>query len=191
MSKIYPVGRVYAIRSPNIEKIYIGSTSNLLYKRINYHRRDYKKFLEGKRNMVTSAIILEAGGAYIELLEQYENVTKEQLLQYEGEHIRKNNNCVNKKIAGRTKKEYFEDNIEILREKKRQYAKDHKEEIKKKGEIYRNNNNEEIKKRKKIYYEKNKEKFLEKMECECGGRYDHMTKKRHLRSKKHTNYLKK
>ena len=42
---------------------------------------------------------------------------------------------------------------------------------------------------KKQYYQANKTEINEKFECPCGGRYTHINKLRHSRSKKHQAYL--
>ena len=54
---------------------------------------------------------------------------------------------------------------------------------------YRKNNKEKNKERKKEWYEKNKEKLNEKCNCSCGGKYIKRDKARHLKTKKHQNYL--
>jgi gas vesicle protein len=78
-----------------------------------------------------------------------------ELNRREGEHIR-NNNCINRYIAGRTKKEYREDNKEKIKEQKKEYYEDNKEKIKQ----YLENNKEKIKEQMKEYREDNKEKIL-------------------------------
>ncbi len=49
------------------------------------------------------------------------------------------------------------------------------------------------KKQNKKYHEENREKILkknnEKFDCECGGKYTHSHKTRHINSKKHQSYL--
>ena len=203
MSKIYPIGRVYTIRSPNTDEVYIGSTFNPLYKRLGQHKKDYKRYKAGKFATITSFKILEAGNAYIELLQQYENLTKEQLNKYEGEYIRKTDNCVNNRIAGRTKKESYEDNKEQIlkkrkeycennkehiRDKKKEYYEDNKEQILKKRKEYYEDNKEEINKKKKKFYENNKEQILKKIDCGCGS-VTIANKARHEKSKKHQEWL--
>ena len=50
-------------------------------------------------------------------------------------------------------------------------------------------NPEKYKLKSKLIYEKNKEKLLEKQQCECGSEYVAMGKLRHLRTKKHLQWL--
>ena len=58
----------------------------------------------------------------IELVEYCKCDSKDELVRREGEII-KNSDCVNKQIAGRTKKEYQQDNREQILEQKREYGK--------------------------------------------------------------------
>lgn len=39
------------------------------------------------------------------------------------------------------------------------------------------------------YYYANKDKLLEKIDCPCGGRYDYLHKAKHLKTKKHNEWL--
>jgi hypothetical protein len=60
-------------------------------------------------------------------------------------------------------KEYYENNIEHIKE----YLKEYKKE----------------------YYENNKKKLNEKINCECGGLYTYNNKARHFKSNKHLKYI--
>ena len=83
-------------------------------KKLNDHKKNYKAYLNGTYQFVTSFKILELGDAYIELLEEINCDNKNQLEKREGELIREHkNNCVNRCIAGRTKQEYYIDNKDI------------------------------------------------------------------------------
>jgi hypothetical protein len=114
----YKNGKVYAIRSYQTEEIYIGSTTQKLSDRMYGHRGNFKS-----KGTCNSKLILQYEDAYIELIEEYSCDNKEQLLRKEGEHIRATN-CVNKLIAGRTQKEYREENAEQLRKRsKKNYEK--------------------------------------------------------------------
>lgn len=174
MSKIYKVGRIYCLRSNNTEDIYIGSTFNPLYKRLGQHKTDYKNNLN-----ITSKNLMKFDDVYIELIEQYENITKEELNKYEGEHIRKNEKCVNKFIAGRTQK---------------QYRDEHKEKMKTYNEIYQKENKKKLSEQKKEYNLKNKDiinkKRSEIIICFCGTSYTKRHKARHEKSLKHKNCIK-
>jgi len=108
-------GRVYSIRSHQTTDIYIGSTTQILCKRLADHRREHKRFLEKNIKYVASFQILEHGDAYIELLFEGEFESVDALRKKEGEYQREME-CVNKYIAGRTFQEYKQDNkIQIAR----------------------------------------------------------------------------
>jgi hypothetical protein len=127
----YQRAKIYQIRSHRSEMVYIGSTCEpTLARRFVHHRSEYKCFQSGKRKSAKSSReILEFGDAYIELIENFPCSNKDELVKREGHHIRLNN-CVNKRIAGRTLQEYYIDNKESLKIKKKQYYEDNKELIK-------------------------------------------------------------
>ena len=105
----YQKGKIYAIRSYQTDKIYIGSTCDTLSRRLSGHRMQFKNFKNGKSRFVTSFELLKYADYYIELLELYPCDSKIELHKREGELIR-SNECVNKVIPGRTKKEYYNNN---------------------------------------------------------------------------------
>jgi hypothetical protein len=128
-------GKIYKLVGYGLT--YYGSTNSSLGTRKSHHKNCYKRFLEGKDNRNTALDILEKGDDWdIELVEEVED--DDQLLKREGFYI-KNNECVNKRVAGRTKKEYYEDNMENMKAYKSQWAKDNRERIKTK---YHENKNE-------------------------------------------------
>jgi hypothetical protein len=92
IKKNYFDGKIYAIRSFKTDKIYIGSTIQLLNKRFYQHM---DRFRTGDMSCSSSEII-KYGDAYIELVELYPSFTKNQLFAEEMKHIRKNKDiCVN------------------------------------------------------------------------------------------------
>lgn len=95
----YKNGKIYAIRSHMTDDIYIGSTTQILSKRMNEHRCRYKSFLNGSFGFRTANYILEFEDAYIELLEEYPCNNKMELCKREGELIRQHK-CVNKRNEG-------------------------------------------------------------------------------------------
>ena len=111
-------GKIYAIRSHQTEQIYIGSTTQPLYKRFSKHKTMY----------CSSKEIMKFDDAYIELLEEFPCVNKMQLNRREGELIR-TTDCVNKRIAGRTQSEHRIDNKDYMFERDKQYREDNKQKI--------------------------------------------------------------
>ena len=107
-------------------------------------------------------MVLECDDYKIELLEEYPCNNKEQLLKKEGEYIR-NNECCNKYIPDRTRKEYKKQytkiNEEKIKEKNKQYKEANKEEIKEKNKQYKEANKEEIRRKTRENYHK-KKKYL-------------------------------
>ena len=154
-------GYVYSIRSlsdPTL--VYYGSTTEQLARRMAQHRSDLKRYLAGKRRFTTSFRVLEAGDAHIELVEIVEYEEKAQLHAVEGKWIR-GNQCVNKCVAGRSRKQHHVDNSVRLNAKKAAYDAAHAE--------HRN----------------------AKHTCECGGTFVTTNEARHLRSLKHCAWVEK
>ena len=115
----YQNGKIYKITSLHTDKCYVGSTTlKYLSSRLGGHKQDLKR---GKN--VSSKYILEFGNCKIVLLELYPCNSKDELLARERYYI-ENFDCVNKKIPGRTMKEYVEDNKECIKEYKRKYYND-------------------------------------------------------------------
>ena len=59
--------KIYTIRSPQTDKYYIGSTTQILCKRLTNHKTDYDRYLKGIYYNIRSFKIIELGDAYIEL----------------------------------------------------------------------------------------------------------------------------
>ena len=129
------IGKIYRIRSPHTEKIYIGSTvKHYLCSRLAEHNADYKLFVLNKKNYTTSFDIIKLGDAYIELIELYPFDTKDKLNKREGELIREHKiNCVNMLIPGRTRKEYYHENADyrnLVQASNKRYRLKNKDKIK-------------------------------------------------------------
>ena len=116
----YGNGKVYKIWSPSTEQIYIGSTTQRLSKRLSSHLNQYKRCKDGIGNYVSSFEILKYDDYKIELIKECPCENKEQLHKLEGEYIREHKDaCVNRLVAGRTKKQYKQDNKEQLSNEKK------------------------------------------------------------------------
>jgi hypothetical protein len=80
-----------------------------------------------------------------------------------------------------------------LKDNQKKYNKENKEKINNFQKKYRKENKAKNKDYNKNYYEKNKEKISInnkiKFNCKCGGKYAKGDKSRHLKSKKHLNYI--
>ena len=160
----YQKGKIYKLWSPQGNEIYIGSTVNSLAKRLSQHK--------SYRDCNSKYLFENYDDVKIELIEEYPCNNKMELNRKEGQHIR-NNKCLNTCIAGRTKKEYYQNNKERIKEKAKEYNKDNKEDIKEREKKYRENNKEHLNK-----------KFV----CECGGKYTHQNKAAHSKTKIHIDF---
>ena len=172
MEKInkYQNGKIYKIISfSHPDLVYYGSTCNTLSKRFGEHQTHFKK---PDHNRVVNEI-LKFDDAKILLVELFPCNSKIELVKREGEYIL-NNNCVNKKVAGRTKEEYRIQNRENILIAKRKY---------------RENNIEKCKLLGKINYEKKKEILKEIIMCSCGSKITRSWKTQHEKTIKHLNFL--
>jgi hypothetical protein len=121
--------------------------------------------LKGNYGNVSSSELLSLGidDCYIELIENYPCNNKAELTKREGELIRLHkNDLVNKKIAGRTKKEYCEDNKIIMKEKSKIFRDTNKQMTLDKAKYYHSINREKNKDYAKLHYQNNKQQRLEK-----------------------------
>lgn len=193
----YANGKVYKIWSPSHPgDIYIGSTCQPLSYRMSKHRYTYKKYKQDKSRYTTSCNILEYGDAKIELIEMVKCSCKEELTAREGYYIRKLD-CVNKIIAGRTQKEYYQDTKERARLWGIHYRNHNKEKITHQKKQWYQENKERLLKKMKNRYENNKEMILQKnkqrakqqIKCDCGSLLIRGNLPRHRKSKKHIEYL--
>ena len=113
MNNKYQNGKIYLIYSKDYPLIYYGSTCKTLDERMGVHENNYKCFMGGKHNYVTSFEIITLGNYDILLVEDFPCNSRAELDKREVKYI-KNNYClcVNKNIPGRTIKEWNEDNRE-------------------------------------------------------------------------------
>jgi len=153
----YKNGKIYKLFSYDNDLVYVGSTTQPLSKRLGEHK--------GKCNKSCSKILFEnSNNVKIQLLEEIECDNIEQLRRLEGEYIRRLD-CVNKRIAGRTEKEHYEENKEkIIEQNKKYYEKNkehRKEQMKEYNKEWMEKNKEQVKEYHKEYYEDNKEHIKE------------------------------
>jgi hypothetical protein len=153
MATKYQKAKIYRIVSPSKNLVYYGSTIQTLTKRLSLHLTDYKNSLTN----CSSKLVMECGDYKIELVENYPCDTRKELCKKEGEYIR-SNVCVNKQIAGRTIKEYLQDNLEKIREYKKNYIIENKDKMR----DYRVTNRERIYETHKLWRDKKKIKLESK-----------------------------
>jgi hypothetical protein len=155
----YQKGKIYKLWSPSKNLVYYGSTTQSISQRLTDH---IKRKNNNNERQYTSNIILDCEDYKIELIEEYSCNNRQQLERKEGEYI-KANECVNKYVAGRTDREWREDNREYLLNYDRERAKKRdKQKEKERKDTYRKNNPEKVKECQKKWNEKNKEKLKAK-----------------------------
>ena len=169
----YKRGKIYTIRCRYDDSlIYVGSTINILAKRMGRHRGDKKcslyQYVDGNWK-----------DWYIELYEEYACNNKQLLEKREGEVIREIG-TINKQIAGRTQKEYRQDNREKIIEIQKEHYQVNREKIAEYKKEYRQANKEKI-------AEQRKEKITCNI-CDCESTRNDL--KRHQRSKKCMTHIK-
>jgi len=162
MSQDFKAGKIYKITNDYNDDVYVGSTCDTLVKRFSSHKSNRNS--ETKKNRPLSMLMNEIGidRFRIELLEDYPCEDKYQLRQREGHYIREIG-TLNMLVAGRNKRENYQENREetLIKNKER--------------------------------YDKNREKYLERMNekviCECGCVISRTNLKRHQLSPKHIDLL--
>ena len=116
----YAHGKIYKIVDLTNDNIYIGSTCEpKLARRLAQLISGYKSYINGKSHFVTSYKILENGNYDIQLIESYACCNKDELHAREGLYIN-TMACINKIVAGRTPKEYYEHYKDAINYKKKE-----------------------------------------------------------------------
>jgi hypothetical protein len=196
--KDYSKGKIYKIVSDSTDDIYIGSTVQTLSQRLTKHRSDYKQWKKGNHYHTRSFSLLERGDYHIILLEPFPCANQEELTARERWYI-DNNKCLNKVKPGRKKKEYYQDNKEMINRQAKEYYQDNKERIKEIMKEYRQDNKDKIKEWRKEYNQDNKEKIKEQkkeyrkltFQCLCDGeQYNLNNKSHHFKTQYHITNLK-
>lgn len=210
----YANGKIYVLRDTRTDTqpiIYVGSTTSSLAKRLYGHKS--KATIEPRP--IHRYVNEEVGwdNVIIELHENYPCKDKNELCKREGDVVREflgqGIELQNKRIEGRTAKERYQDNREVICEKVKQYRENNPEVIKQRKKDYYENNKEKIAEYKKAYqeankdelnkkaieyYEKNKAAILERLKqpvrcevCQCEVTKSNFN--RHNKSKKHKDNL--
>jgi hypothetical protein len=172
----YQLGKIYKIVCLTTGKNYIGSTSEpTLARRLAKHISNYKQYLKGNFNYISSFQILEGNNYEILLIDSFPCNNRDELHsrerhwtnQIECVNMIKNQGIINE-LGKETyqnlyNKEYRENNKETIRTQKKQYREDNKEKIKAKKSL--------------------------KSVCQCGSHYTDSHKSRHLRTLNHQDYI--
>lgn len=211
----YKNGKIYAIRSHQTTNIYIGSTTRPLSQRLGKHRYCYNNNLNKSSMHILKypdyyIELIETFACNSK--DELEKKEGEYIRQFK-------DICVNVIYPQRTPAEYYEDHKDEIKEYKKKYQQQHKDELNQKSKEYhqqhkdeqnqkakeynqlhkeekkiydkeyRQQHKEKLKEQKKEHYQDHKEEINKKYNCECGGKYIHSSKARHLKTTKHKNYL--
>ena len=145
----YNNSKIYKLICHNSDLIYIGSTTQKLFKRLNQHKKSRK---------YSSKKLFELGNVKIILIEEVKCENKEQLIKREQYYIDKyKNNIINDRNAYTDQKEYYIKNKDNIKE----YYIKNKDKILNRQKEYCIKNKDNIKNKKKEYYIKNKDKKKE------------------------------
>ena len=190
----YQNAKIYMLESKEGGIRYYGSTTRTLKKRLQGHKKDKKRYEEGKTNHYTTSFkILEYEDCEISLVEDYSCNSKKELEIRERWYI-ENNECVNKQIPTRTDKEWREENKDKIKEYFKKRYEGNKENILEYMKERYEKNKDEILQKNKERYEKNKdeinEKRKEKITCPCGSVVRKSDIREHERTTKHQQWLK-
>lgn len=165
VNKYQLYSKIYAVKSPNTNKIYIGSTcQKWLASRMVNHRR--------KMDNVSSAEIIDCGDAYIELIEKFPCETDKELRwreRYWIEKLRSEGVDLANKIRPTRTLEEKKDAQKII---------DSKPKIVEARKIYR-----------ETHREQKRVQQNAKHMCECGIEYTQANKNRHIATKPHQKFL--
>lgn len=155
----YSQGKIYKLVPISGEsECYIGSTCGELDKRMKGHESLYNEDTERK---CSSRILFDKhgiNGVKITLIECYPCENRKQLHAREGEWQVKTPNCINKNIAGRGQKKWYQDTRDTRLEYQNTYNKEHKQQRLAYQESWRAKNKEYHKK----YYQDNKENYKQR-----------------------------
>lgn len=171
----YQNGKIYKITGTDDSMVYIGSTIRTLGQRFKNHLSDYRRWKNGKYHNITAFELFEKFGVEncnMVLVEKFPCNDKESLERREGHHIKITNGCVNIMVAGRSRKEYADDNKDSITNYQKTYYETNGEKIRENGIAnYKKNQKQKLEYAKR-YKEENKEKIqkikTEQLICECG-----------------------
>jgi hypothetical protein len=205
-------GYIYKLccNDPEITDCYVGSTKNEKVRKCGHK----KCCINPNQPMYNLNVyqFIRANGGWADWnmirLEEFKFDERAELNARERYWLETLGATLNKVIPTRTNKEYYELNKEVIAERKKVWRVKNKEVISEKNKIYRESNKKVIEEKAKIYreankeviahkqkefYQKNKqqidEKKKEKITCECGSVVRKAEKSRHLKSKKHKDYI--
>lgn len=178
----YSKGKIYVVFvKDKPEKIYIGSTTWILKKRL-YHHRDQAKSVN-QTKCASSELFENNNEVVIELIEDFPCASKRELEVRERYWIEfHKDRCINKNIPTRDWKERWYDNHQHNLQRQNKYKAEHREELSQaKKEKYASLTQEEKDAKNKADYERRKEKVAETRNAiiECPKCKEQMTNRKY------------
>jgi hypothetical protein len=188
MALIYKI----SCRDIKITECYVGSTEDFS-QRCSEHKSDCNNEHSKGYNLKVYKYIRANGGWDNFIIEAIIDCDLENRYDCELYYFKLFEATLNTNYPKRSKKQYKIDNKEYYQQYNKQYHIDNKEKISKQQKQYRIANKEHYQQYNKQYNIKNKEKIREhqyqKHNCECGKIYTQSHKARHIKTKKHQNYI--
>ena len=157
---------VYKLFNSDCTEFYIGSTKNIKQRKSQHKYSCNNENSKDYHYKVYEYI--RSNGGYsnwsYEILEHIRNsINVYELRNLERKYIEQLKSSLNCDIPNRTDKEYHEDHKEHYKQYKKQWYLNNKESI--------------------------NERQSQKVNCDCGGKYTMNHKERHMRTKKHQNFI--
>ena len=148
----YSQGKIYKLVSSQTDKMYIGSTTKSLKERFSEHKSSYQRYNNNECNQYYSSFkLLKYDDCKIELLENYNCDSKEELLFRERYYIENTENSINENSPIKLDEEHIQD--------KKLYYLYNKEDLLNKRKVYYNLNKNIIQENIKKYRIQNKDKI--------------------------------
>ena len=207
--KDFQKGKIYLIGNYLDKDIYVGHTTQELKRRFQKHKDSIKIEKVKHRKLYAKMLELGVEHFYIEEIEKCPCNSLDELEKRERHYILERQPVLNIQIPQRTMEEWRQDKNEHLqeyerqrhlnnprKEYKQQYSEENRDKLNAYNKQYREENPEYFKDYSQQYYKENPELFKkyrenmkEKIECECGATIAKGGKSKHIKSKKHQNYL--
>lgn len=201
------VGIVYQIECNETGEIYIGSTVQCLEERIKAHINDIKTYENGNAvGICVSSLIIKRDNYIPSVLKEIEFDDPDDLLWEERWSIEACDKAINIKKPILTEEErdelnkqskrnysknFYHKNPELCKERNKEYRKTEKGKQSKaeSDKKYREGPKREELLAKKREDSKAKREGMVQTTCECGGTYFPNGKNRHLKTKKHLDFI--
>jgi len=188
----YSKGKIYKITNDFNDDIYVGSTCDTLVKRFSGHKTDINNDKKKNRPLYTLMNEIGFNRFRIQLICDYPCEDKYQLRQKEGEYIRLLG-TLNKNVAGRIGKEYYNENKDKIIASWKSYYENNKDKKLEYNKEYYLQNKDEVISKNKQYYQKQRHIILEihkkTITCGCGCIINAAHKLRHEKTNKHAKLM--